>query len=108
MLDVTEVYELMFQLGDLVPIEPTLGVMEVQRVDGIINQPIANVPILQYLCARVWFGDQRQRAVGSAGPAMPSWCLDFRLVMLPGSKCSLVWLKVQVRDEQCVVSDLPE
>ena len=108
MLNVSDGDELMLQLGDLIPREPAFGIMEVERVDSIINQSIADLRIFQNLCTGVRFRDQRQCAVRVCRPGNAVLVLGVRLVTFPGPKGSLIRLKVQMPYEQGVVSDLPE
>jgi len=45
MLNVADADDLMLELGHLIPAKPTRGIVQVQRIDSIINEAIANIPI---------------------------------------------------------------
>ena len=53
MLDVADIDELVLQLGHAIPTEATLGAVEIQRLHGVINHPIAELPVLEHLRLRV-------------------------------------------------------
>ena len=54
MLKMTNADDLMLCLGDFVPEEPAVGIIEVERVECVIYHLHANTPICQYFCFRVW------------------------------------------------------
>src|SRR4026208_830418 len=54
MLDVTDVHQLMLQLRHAVPTETTLRAVEIERVHRIIDDAIAERPVLENLRLRIW------------------------------------------------------
>src|SRR5689334_2080166 len=93
MLDVANIDELVLQLGHAIPTEATLGAVEIQRVNGVINHPIAEIPVLEHLRLRV-------RLTADA--------IAFAAMLFPQPKRSFVMLEIQVREEQRVIRQLPE
>src|SRR5689334_6978730 len=93
MLDVANIDELVLQLGHAIPTEATLGAVEIQRVNGVINHPIAEIPVLEHLRLRV-------RLTADA--------VAFAAMLFPQPKRSFVLLEIQVREEQGVIRQLPE
>ena len=53
MLDMADIDELVLQLGHAIPTEATFGAVEIQRVDGVIDHPIAELPVIEHLRLRV-------------------------------------------------------
>jgi len=53
MLDVTEVHQLMLQLRHAVPTETALRAVEIERVHRIIDEAIAEGPVLEHLRLRI-------------------------------------------------------
>ena len=53
MLDMADINELVLQLGHAIPTEPTFGAVEIQRVHGVIDHPIAELPVLEHLRLRL-------------------------------------------------------
>src|SRR5579862_4524764 len=92
-LDVTDIDELMLQLGHAVPTEAALGTVEIQRVHGVIDHPIAELAVLEHLRLRVRF--TRDAVVLAA-------------MLFPQPERSFVALKIQVCKEQSVIRHLPE
>jgi hypothetical protein len=93
MLDVADIDELVFQLGHLIPTEATVRAFEIQRVHGVINHPIAEIPVLEHLRFRV---------------RLTAGAVAFAAALFPQPKCSFVLLEIQVREEQRVKRQLPE
>src|SRR4026207_1528637 len=54
MLDVTDVHQLMLQLRHAVPTETALRAVEIERVHRIIDDAIAERPVLENLRLRIW------------------------------------------------------
>src|SRR5271163_4513805 len=88
MLDVADIDELVLQLGHAIPTEATFGAVGIQRVHGVINHPIAELPVLEHLRLRV-----RLTLDAVARAAM----------LFPQPKRSFVALKIQVCKEQRVI-----
>ena len=88
MLDVADIDELVLQLGHLIPTEATLGAVEIQHLNGVINHPIAELPVLEHLRLRVRFTADT---------------VAFAAMLFPEPKCSFVALEIQVREEQRVI-----
>ena len=107
MLNVADVDELMFQLRHLGPMEAALRTRHVESVDGLVDHRIAERPVLERLRLRVRIGNEWQRALGIGGAADSIRMLHVPLIF-PWTKCGLVALQVQVREEQRVIRDLPE
>src|SRR5215469_7513621 len=93
MLDLADIFELVLQLGHVIPTEATLGALEIQRLHGVINHPIAELPVLEHLRLRV-------RLTADA--------VAFAAMLFPQAKRSFVMLEIQVSEEQCVIRQLPE
>jgi len=93
MLDVTEVHELMLQLRHAVPTETAFCAVEIERVHRIIDDEIAEGPVLEHLRLRIWV-------------ALDTVILASML--RPTLKCRFVALQIQMRKEQRVIRDLPE
>ena len=93
MLDVADIDELVLQLGHAIPTEATLGAVEIQRVHGFINHPIAELPVLEHL---------------PLGVRLTADAVAFAAMLLPQTKRSFVVLEIQVREEQRVIRQLPE
>ncbi len=74
-------------------LKPTFGGVEIQRVHGVIDHPIAELPVLEHLCLRVRL---TRDAVALAA------------VLFPQPKRSFVTLKIQVCKEESVIRNLPE
>ena len=53
MLDVTEVHQLMLQLRHAIPAETALPVIEIERVHRIVDDAIAEGPVLEHLRLRI-------------------------------------------------------
>src|ERR1051325_722836 len=54
MLNVTDVHQLMLQLRHAVPTETAIRAVEIERVDGIIDDAVAEGPVLEHLRLRIW------------------------------------------------------
>src|SRR5579864_8011130 len=54
MLDVTDVHELMLQLRHAVPTETALRAVEIERVHRVIDDAIAERPVLEHLRLCIW------------------------------------------------------
>ena len=93
MLDVANIDELVLQLGHAIPTEATIGAVEIKRIHGVINHSIAELPVLEHLRLRV-------RLTADA--------VAFAAMLFPQPKRSFVMLEIQVREEQCVIRQLPE
>ena len=98
MLYVANVDQLMLQLGDLIPAEAALWIIQVDRIHGIVDHPIAHRPVFQHLRLRVRFGYQRQRALRVRRSSETIGVLDAGPMMRPRTESSLIGLKVQMRD----------
>src|SRR5579871_4454121 len=92
-LDMADINELMLQLGHAVPTEATFGAVEIQRIHGVVDHPIAELAVLEDLRLRVRL--TRDAVVLAA-------------MLLPQLKRSFVALKIQVCKEQSVIRHLPE
>src|SRR5215469_2467677 len=93
MLDVADIDELVLKLGHAIPTEATLGAVEIQRLHGVINHPIAELPVLEHLRLRV---------------RLTAGAVAFAMMLFPQPERSFVVLEIQVREEQRVVRQLPE
>src|SRR5271154_4206562 len=93
MLDMADIDELVLQLGHAIPTEATFGAVEIQRVHGVIDHPIAELPVLEHLRLRVRL---TRNAVALAA------------MLFPQLKGSFVALKIQMSEEQSVIRHLPE
>src|SRR5579859_1804740 len=93
MLDMADIDELVLQLGHAIPTEATFGAVEIQRVHGAIDHPIAELPVLEHLRLRVRL---TRDAVALAA------------MLFPKPKRSFVGLKIQVCKEKSVIRYLPE
>jgi len=93
MLDVADIDQLVLQLGHAIPTEATLGAVKIQRVHGVINHPIAELPVLEHLRLRV---------------RLTADTVAFAAMLFPQPKRSFVVLEIKVREEQRVIRQLPE
>src|SRR5580704_9452395 len=93
MLDMADIDELVLQLGHAIPTEATFGAVEIQHVHGVVDHPIAELPVLEHLRLRV-----RLTLDAVALAAM----------LFPQPKRSFVALKIKVCKEQRVIRHLPE
>ncbi len=53
MLDMADIDELVLQLGHAIPTEATFGSVEIQRVHGVIDHPIAEPPVFEHFRLRI-------------------------------------------------------
>src|SRR6516165_6580164 len=93
MLDVADIDELVLQLGHVIPTEATLGAVEIQRVHGVIDHPIAELPVFEHLRLRVWLTPD---------------AIALTAMLFPQPERSFVALKIQVCKEQRMIRYLPE
>ena len=88
MLNMADIDELVLQLGHAVPTEATFGAVEIQRVHGVIDHPIAELPVLEHLRMRVRL---TRDAVALAA------------MLFPQPKRSFIVLKIHMCKEQSVI-----
>jgi hypothetical protein len=93
MLDVTDVHELMLQLRHAIPTETALRAVEIERVHRLIDDAIAEGPVLEHLRLRI--GVARDPVIVAS-------------MLRPRLKRRFVALQIQVRKEQRVIRQLPE
>src|ERR1700741_437010 len=93
MLDVADIDELVLQLGHAIPTEATLGAVEIQGVHGVINHPIAELPVCEHLRLRV---------------RLTADTVALASMLFQQPERSFVALEIQMREEQRVIGDLPE
>ena len=98
----------MLQLRNRVSSKSTLRTFQVKFVNRVVDHLIAERPIFQHLRFRVRFRNERQGTVGVGWTGNAIRVLDSALVMLLRVKRLFVRLKVRVREEQSVGSDLPK
>lgn len=108
MLEVAKVDELVFQLGHLVPREPALRAGKVETVHRAVDHLVTERPVLQDFGSGVGLGNQRQAAVRVRRPRNAVRVLYLPLVTLLRTKCGLVRVEVQMREEERVIRHLPE
>src|SRR5215467_11077270 len=93
MLDVADIDELVLQLGHAIPTEATFGAVEIQRVHGVVDHPIAELPVFEHLRLRVW---------------LTLDAIALTAMLFPQPKRSFVALKIEVSKKQRVIRHLPE
>ena len=92
-LDVADVHQLMLQLRHVVPTETAFGAVEIKRVYRIIDDAIAEGPVLEHLRLRIWVALDTVIAASMLRPPL---------------KRRFVPLQIQVRKKQRVIRHLPE
>src|SRR5262245_15294998 len=103
-----EVYELMLELGHLVPMKPALWTVQVYAVDCRPDHLVAEVPVSERLRFCVGTRNQGQAALGIWRSGNSVGMLNVALMTGPALERSLVLEHVQACEEQRVICDLPE
>ena len=99
MLNMADVDELMLQLRHLVPTESAVLTIQVELVDGIVEELVAHGPVFQNLVLGVRIGNKGQRAVGIGRTGDPIRVLNVGLVSCPGTELGVVPVKVKMCEE---------
>src|SRR5713226_4447703 len=97
-LNVANVDDLVLHLGNLVPTEAALRIVQVERVNGIVDHRPADAQVAQHL----------RLCIRSPGLQWSVHALDSPLVVLPRTKGPVIRLEIQMCVVERVICNSPE